>query len=430
MGKTILPKDQVYWYTLKKPSLQQKLTTDIQVDVAIIGGGAAGLAAAHSFRAQGLSVALLEKEFCGAGASGKSSGFISPDSELEAENFISHWGLSGAQKLWDFSLSGCAALERTILDYGIECDYQKQDTLFIATNNWGAQEVTREHKARLKLDYESHLYAQQELPHIIQSSYYKNAVRDSSTFGIIAYLYCQGLKDVLANLGVQIYENTPALSIDNHTIATPHATINAEYIIVAVDRFLPEFNYNTLDIYHAQTFLMASKPLSDDQVLNIFPEKKLMITDTELVFNYFRIVDTNRLLLGGGSITSTYSKEANHHASHVYHKLMRYIDAVFPHIRLEFEYMWPGLIGITKDLLPLAEPDPKYPHIYYIAGATGLAWATALGNYSAQRLLNNRTDMDAYFSSSRNFGVNHALQHIIGTPASFALGNFINKYLK
>ncbi len=378
MGKTILPKDKVYWYTLKNPS-KKELTNDIQIDVAVIGGGAAGLAAAHSFRAKGLSVALLEKDFCGAGASGKSSGFVSPDSELEADNFTSRWGIEGAQKLWNFSLSGCNLLEQYIQKYGIECDYQKQDTLFISTSKHSAKEVAREHEARLKLNYPSRLYTKPQLSSIINSSYYTNAVRDSSTFGIIAYLYCQGFKDVLINLGVQIYENTPALRIDDHTITTPHAQVKAQHIIVAVDRFLPDLHKFELDVYHAQTFLMVSKPLSDRQIESLFPEKNLMITDTELVFNYFRVAHTNRLLLGGGSILSTYAKNPNHHATHIYNKLTRYISKVFPHMQLEFEYMWPGLIGITKDLLPLAEPDSQYSHIYYISGATGLSWATALG---------------------------------------------------
>ena len=53
----------------------------------------AGLTCAQFLREGGLSVALLEKGFCGAGASGKSSGFITPASELELSELIAHFGI-------------------------------------------------------------------------------------------------------------------------------------------------------------------------------------------------------------------------------------------------------------------------------------------------------------------------------------------------
>jgi glycine/D-amino acid oxidase-like deaminating enzyme len=55
-----------------------------------VGGGIAGLSAAQwlSEMASTLSVCLLEAETCGAGASGRSSGFITPDSELELKDLV------------------------------------------------------------------------------------------------------------------------------------------------------------------------------------------------------------------------------------------------------------------------------------------------------------------------------------------------------
>lgn len=67
------PKNEVYWYTLAKPEIKP-LTEDIEVDILIVGGGMAGLTAANNFIGKGLKVAVIEKDFCGGGASGKSSG--------------------------------------------------------------------------------------------------------------------------------------------------------------------------------------------------------------------------------------------------------------------------------------------------------------------------------------------------------------------
>ena len=60
----------------------------------------AGLTCAQFLREGGLSVALLEKGFCGAGASGKSSGFVAPASELELSEVIASFGVDrGAASL-------------------------------------------------------------------------------------------------------------------------------------------------------------------------------------------------------------------------------------------------------------------------------------------------------------------------------------------
>ena len=48
----------------------------LQVDVTIIGGGIAGCAAAVALRQAGLTVVVLEKDLCGAGASGVNFGGV------------------------------------------------------------------------------------------------------------------------------------------------------------------------------------------------------------------------------------------------------------------------------------------------------------------------------------------------------------------
>ncbi len=52
------------------------MTERLSADVAIIGGGIAGCAAALALRKRGLSVVLMDKGFCGAGASGVNFGGV------------------------------------------------------------------------------------------------------------------------------------------------------------------------------------------------------------------------------------------------------------------------------------------------------------------------------------------------------------------
>ena len=95
-----------------------------------------------------------------------------------------------------------------------------------------------------------------------------------------------------------------------------------------------------------------------------------------------------------------------------------------PQVQIQFEYIWPGLIGVSKDLFPIAGVDEKMPSIYYITAATGLHWGAAIGRYSADRILENNTALDSHLSPYRSFPLGKWSNYVMGTRASFALSNF------
>ncbi len=73
------------------------MTQRIETDVAIIGGGIAGCAAAVALRRRGVAVVLLEKRRCGAGASGVNFGGVRQQGRHLAELPLS----ARARPLWD-----------------------------------------------------------------------------------------------------------------------------------------------------------------------------------------------------------------------------------------------------------------------------------------------------------------------------------------
>ena len=110
----------------------------------------------------------------------------------------------------------------------------------------------------------------------------------------------------------------------------------------------------------------------------------------------------------------------------MYKKLNNYFKNKFPELDIDFEYMWPGFIGISKDVIPVAGIDSENKNIYYISAATGLPWAAALGKYSAKKLIANSSEFDEYFSPNRKYPINWILQTILGKRLTFALSNFLS----
>ncbi len=422
-----MPQDQTFWYLNRAaiPACHENITTD----VAIIGGGMAGLSAAQAFSKRGKKAVVLEQYYCGSGATGKSSGFITPNAELSFTDFSKQYNHEAACSIWDFITSGVDDIRNTIQEHQFDCGYVPQDTVMIASSRGALKELEVEYKNLAKAGYKTAFYTSDALKNLIGSKGYYGGVGYKETFGINGYLYCQELKQQLQKAGVMIFEETAVTALDDHVIVTPHASITADSIVVCTDRFMPELGLLTQKVYHAQTFLMISEPLIDFQVRAIFPEKNLLVWDSELVYNYFRMTSDNRLLLGGGSILTTYSGTPDHESKSMFLKLTAYFNAKFPGLNIQFKQMWPGLIGISKDIVPIAGRDKDKPFLYYVTAATGLPIAAALGRYSAQHMLEGRTDLDPYFSPYRSFPIGGALQSLLGTKLSFALCNGMKKII-
>lgn len=422
--KTIWPpQDETFWYL--KHDVVRPCDKNINADIAIVGGGMAGLSAAQAFNAKGKKVVLLEQYYCGAGASGKSSGFITPNAELSLTDFSKRYGLDGARQIWSFIESGVEDIRKNIKQHQFACDYIEQDSLMVANTQGVLKSFEVEHNNLAKCGYKSILYTADMVKEYVGASGYYGGVGYEDTFGINAYLYCQELKKVLQKAGVNIFEETPVIAVNGHVLETLHAQITADYIIICADRFAPDLGLLIQDVYHAQNFLMISQQLTDNQIQEVFPKKSLMVWDSDLIYSYFRLTGQKRLLVGGGSLLKTYASKPEYGCNLIARKLTKYIGQKFPYLTIQFEQMWPGLIGISKDIGPIAGRDKNNSFMYYIAAAAGLPIAAALGRYSAEHIIDGKTDLDRYFSPYRAFPISGIVQTILGNKLSFALSNLI-----
>lgn len=429
------PRPEVYWYSLKKPKITA-LDRDLVADIVIVGGGIAGLMCAQRIRRENknLSVVVLEATICGGGASGKSSGFITPDSELELSDLVREYGDEKAKQLWDFAKKGVASIRETIERRNLQCDYIVQDSLFVANNEKGYKEVVDEFNTQKKLGYNASLFDSKNINSILGSRHYEGGVRTNETFGMISYLFCQELKESLQRDSIggtmNIYEETPVVEVTPVGVRTEKYIIQAEKIVVCTDHFLPKFNLVKDEVYHAQTFLALSAPLPQEVITKMFPDKPLMVWDTDLIYQYYRIVEGNRLLLGGSNILYTYARKPSGQSTLVLRKMYAYLAKKFPSVKVEFEYMWSGLIGVSKDFLPIAGRDPHHKNMFFVGAGAGLPWAAGLGEYIADKILSGRDEFDEAFSPLRKFPIGHAAQVILSKPLSFAISHGIKKYFK
>jgi gamma-glutamylputrescine oxidase len=238
------------------------------------------------------------------------------------------------------------------------------------------------------------------------------------------------MRNSLKSAGVKIFEKVNIKKISANMLETNNGNkINANKVVICADRFIPNLRNKDKDIYQVQTYLMVSKPLSNKQMKDIFPEKQMMVWDSDLNYKYFRPIGGNRLLMGGGDIISLYNKNETHNNKKVFRKLAKYFNKKFTAIKIKWEYMWPGMLGISKDFLPVVAQDNKTSNVYYAGAAAGLPWCAAIANYLCDKITSNRNELDRYLLPTRKFPPVGILQPILRKKLTFALSHGYVKFV-
>ena len=426
---------QDWWFTTllgTKTSMQPPLIGDTKTDVLIVGAGAAGLAAAHSLMDKGLDVTILERNICGGSSTGKSAGFLTPDSELELSQLLRRFGVEGARDLWECADRGGRIMRDAVNQHGIECDLEKQDSLFLGKRRGGLKQVQEEYEARRTLKYPVALYDAEELRRIIGSTAYAGAVRYSNTYGINALRYAQGLKEVLLEHGVHIYESSEVTALDGHKVTTHLGSVTAEAIIFCADKLNKNLTPYYWNYYYAQTFLAVSEPLSDHEVSVMFPEQPLQCWDSDLIYSYWRLTGSKRILLGGGSLWTTYANNDIWNSG-IIDRVIRDFRRLWPVVKhVEFIQFWSGRIDMTRDLLPTVIRDDRTPWVHYVLGCVGLPWATFCGDFVARHVYDDKSCDDdryyRYFGIDRRFLIPLWVERLFGKRLVFVMNNAWAKY--
>lgn len=431
--------NQNWWFTTlltRQFKYCPPLSTDIKCDVLIVGAGFTGVSAAAEFLGKGLKVVLIDKNIVGGSSAGRSAGFLTPDSELELHQLVRRYGVAAARTIWEMPCRGIDRIVQAIKANDVYCGLQEQDSLFLGVGKGGKEAVDSELECRREVGFtDQQVYDATQLKSVLGAEHYQAGIRYGGTYGINPLLCLQGFKDRFIEYGMQVYESTAMERLDDHTVYTHGGSITADRIIIAVDKLSGSVSPLAEEIYHAQTFMTVSAPLTDRQVAELFPAgKNMQCWDSKLVYTYFRLTEDNRLLVGGGTALTTFMRDAFNNPA-IPRRVIREFKEHFPFLRdLPFIQFWPGLIDTTRDLLPIIVKPPTQPHLQFVLGIVGLPWASFAGSFAARNILGTAEEDYAkyypYFTNRRHFAFPMALSELIGKPLLFSLSNGWAKFFQ
>jgi glycine/D-amino acid oxidase-like deaminating enzyme len=383
-------KERIYWHdTVKMPSGYDRNPLPEKVDVAVTGSGITSLSAALTLAKRGVSVAVLEAESIGWGASSRNGGMVLTGLKIPMQTAIKRYGRDFARRLFQCSLDSIDAVENICKEEGINCGFARTGHLLTANKPKHYDLLAEEVEFMAKeFDHAVRLVPRNEQRAEIGSDLYYGALVDEVSAGLNPAQYVTGLAGAAEKAGATLHALARVIRLGRgekrFLVETERGSLTAENVFVATngytDSVTPKLHRKIMPI---GSFIIASEPLSDELAHELSPHNR-MIFDFKHFLNYFRLSDDKRMIFGGRAAFFPENERTVRQSADI---LRREMVEVYPQLRdAKVEYAWGGTLGFAFDLMThVGDMDGMYYALGY--AGHGVAMGTYLGKTVAKAML-------------------------------------------
>jgi glycine/D-amino acid oxidase-like deaminating enzyme len=349
-----------------------------RTDVAIVGGGYTGLAAARALSRRGVDATVLEQHTIGWGASGRNGGFVLPGYKPEMEELAHRIGAQRAARMFRLSLEAVANLSNLISEEEIPCDFLRCGTITLAAKSSHMSSLAQSSRfMREQLGYQTELLGRDELAREIASPRYDGGLLDPGACSLQPARYAQGLAQAAVRSGARLIEHAEVQRIRRthgaFEVTTSRGMVRAREVLAATNGYtpaaLPQLRRRVIPI---GSYQIATAPLDPELARRLIPRNRVF-SDTKNLLYYFRLSPDCRMVFGG---RASFTPTGIRRSAAILAAGMR---EVFPELaETEIEFAWSGKVAYPMDHLPHAG---RLQGIHYSMGycGHGVALATYLG---------------------------------------------------
>jgi len=374
-----------FWLeTVTMPPVQPAPDLPENIDVAIVGGGFCGLSAALSLAKRSVSVAVLEAETFGWGASCRNGGMVLTGMKLPVPILIKRYGLYAARQMFAASLETISCVEKIIRDENIDCNFSRCGHLEVACKQShfdGYEESAA--LVKQKFEHDLRVIPKSELRTEIGSDIYFGGLVDETSAGLNPARYVAGLANAAQRAGACLYDRTRVDKIElrgrgsgrssaRFLVETSKGAITAREVILASGAYAtsatPALRRKIIPI---GSYIIATEILPTDLSRELSPRNRMIYNSKHFLY-YYRLTPDNRMLFGGRAAFFPETENTVRQSAVI---LRRGMITVYPQLRdTKVEYVWGGTLDFTLDVMPHAG---KIDEMYFAAGFAGHGVAAA-----------------------------------------------------
>jgi glycine/D-amino acid oxidase-like deaminating enzyme/nitrite reductase/ring-hydroxylating ferredoxin subunit len=218
---------QSIWLT-EPGSAYPVLDGETTVDVAVVGAGIAGLTTALLLKRAGLTVAVLEADHVGHGASGNNTAKVSALQATVYSELVAKHGVPTATSYAEANLAGVETLAGIVDQEGIECDLRRRPAVTYAIAEDERAGVAAEFEAASKAGLPVVRDQDVDLPFPVFGS-----VRLDDQLSIHPVRYLRGLAAAVDGDGSGVFEHSRVQRVRGGRVHTDAGTVLADRVVIA-----------------------------------------------------------------------------------------------------------------------------------------------------------------------------------------------------
>jgi glycine/D-amino acid oxidase-like deaminating enzyme len=349
---------QVFWTDdPAAPDRAEPLVGAADTDLVIVGAGFSGLWAAVQAAkdSPGRSVAVVEADTTGFGASSRNGGFLEASLTHGIANGVAHWPTE-FERLEDLGTRNFRSIVEFINENDLDVGLEATGVIGVATEPWHVKEIQETQATHHRYGQRAEVLNRKVMSERVNSpTYLAGLYVPDGTAIINPAQLAWGLRRVAEKLGVAMYDDSPVSGIeqmsDRLVVTTERGSVKAQKVVVATNAYrspIPKMRRRIVPVYD---YVLMTEPLTSEQMETLGWNGREGLSDVSSQFHYYRLTTDNRILWGGydaiyrfgNAVGDQYDQAGDTHrvlAEHFFNTFPQLEDVVFTH-------RWGGPIATT-----------------------------------------------------------------------------------
>lgn len=356
------------------------LTTAERADVCIVGGGFTGLwAALHIKRLSPTTdVVLVEREYCGAGASGRNGGWVNSWDDTLPRIF-KRFGRDAAVWLADASRAAVDDIRDTVRDGSVDCDLALDGGLHVAASPAQLDHVLAAARLAEELDLPGRfrMLDRDEAQAMWRSPSVVGGVILVHAGSVQPALLAQGLRRLAIAAGVRVYEASPMLAVQRSLpalVTTPSGSVRADRVVLAGGSALASVPELRATLFIIPSHVVATAP-APECLDALGWARALPVADGRTAVHYTQRTADDRAVFGRGGGRLGYGGRVipeHFHDRDEIAEIVADLRALLPSTRdLAIDWRWGGPVERTQHGLPWVGALGPFGNVHYGVGYSG-----------------------------------------------------------
>lgn len=343
------------------------LDSDLDVDLAIVGGGFTGLWTAYYVNQLDptMRIAVIESEFVGFGASGRNGGWVSALFPAHFSSLARASSRDAARRMHQAMVTNISDIGQVALSHNWSVDWAHGGTVIAARSVLQNDRALADVQEFVDWGFPNDM-------RYLNASETRERINATDVVGgtftphcaaVDPYKLVQQLSNYVHSQGVSIYEGTRALRIDPGVVLTSGGSVRAPHAIRATEGYTKDLHGEKRSIAPVYSLMVATEPLPATTWDEIGLGERETFSDYRNLIIYGQRTADNRIAFGGRGAPYHFNSKISppqDNNTNVHTELRSTLTHMFPVLsNVEFTHAWGGPLGIARDWWASCNYDPR-----------------------------------------------------------------------